>query len=84
MSARERNHLLLPAGHAACELLTPLGESRERLVAEQQVLGDLAARGRAEGAEQQVLLDRELREEPPAFRHERDAEIDDLLRREPR
>ena len=36
---------------------------------------------RAEGAEQQVLLDRQFREQPPAFGHQADAEIDDLLGR---
>ena len=40
-------------------------------------------RDAAVGAEQQVLLDRELRKEPPPFRHQRDAEIDDLLGRAP-
>ena len=33
----------------------------------------------AEGAEQQVLLDGEPREQAPALRHQRDAEVDDLL-----
>ena len=40
---------------------------------------DLRARLRAEGAEQQVFLHRQLGEQPAAFRHQRDAEIDDLL-----
>jgi hypothetical protein len=34
---------------------------------------------RAEGAEQQVLLDRQPRERAAALRHQRDAEVDDLL-----
>ena len=37
------------------------------------------ARGRAIGAEQQVFLDRQQRKQPAALRHQRDAEIDDLL-----
>ena len=45
---------------------------------------DLRARCRAIGAEHQVLLDRQLGEQPPAFGHQRDAEVDDLLGREPR
>ena len=37
------------------------------------------ARGLPVGAEQQVLLDGEPREQPPPLRHQRDAEVDDIL-----
>jgi hypothetical protein len=37
------------------------------------------ARLAAERAEQEILLDGEAREQAAAFRHQRDAEIDDLL-----
>ena len=40
---------------------------------------DLRARLGPEGAEQQVFFHRQFREQPAAFRHQRDAEIDDLL-----
>ena len=56
-----------------------LGKPREGLEADREIAGQLAPRGRAVGAEQQVLLDRELGKQPAAFRHQRDAEIDDLL-----
>ena len=39
----------------------------------------LLARGLAEGAEQQVLLHRQLREQAPALGDQGDAEVDDLL-----
>src|SRR5262245_39127260 len=77
--AAERQHLLLAAAHAAGELAAPLGEPREDLEAERQVACDLATRGRPEGAEQQVLLDGEPREQPAPLGHQRDAEVDDLL-----
>ena len=63
----------------AGELRAALGQPRKRLEAEFEVALELAARGAAEGAEQQILLDRQLGKQPPAFRHQRDAEIDDLL-----
>ena len=77
--AGERQHLLLAAAHRAGELAAPLGQAREGLEAEIEIGLDLRARLRAEGAEQQVFLHRQFREQPAAFRHQRDAEIDDLL-----
>ena len=37
------------------------------------------ARRAAEGAEQEIFLDRQLGKQPAALRHQRDAEIDDLF-----
>ena len=80
ISARaERQHLLLAAAHRAGELRAALGEPREGLEAELEIGLDLRARLRAERAEQQILLDGQTRKQPAAFRHQRDAEIDDLL-----
>src|SRR5258706_863783 len=76
-------HLLLAAAHAAGELLAALGEPRKGLEAERQVVGDVRARRGAVGAEQQVLFDGQAREQPPAFRHQRDTEVDDLFGRAP-
>jgi hypothetical protein len=57
----------------------PLGKPRERLVAGLEILLDLFARGLAERAEREILLDGEARKQPTPLRHQRDAEIDDLL-----
>ena len=77
--ARERQHLLLAAAHRAGELAAPLGQARKRLEAEIEIGLDLRARLRPERAEQQVFFHRQFRKQPAAFRHQRDAEIDDLL-----
>src|SRR6266851_6766073 len=79
--APKRQHLLLPAAHRAGELPAALRERREGLEAVCEIARDVAPRRRAIGAKQQVLLDGELGEEAPALRHQRDAEIDDFLRR---
>src|SRR5215831_11336012 len=81
--AGEREHLLLAAAHAAGELAAPLCKARESLVAERKVPGHRRTRGLPRGAEQQVFLDGQLREKAPSFRHERYAEVDDLLGRAP-
>src|SRR5690606_29026397 len=62
------------------QLSAPFGEARKDFAAEIVILFELLPRGLAERAQHQVLLDRQLREEAAAFRHERDPEIDDLLR----
>jgi hypothetical protein len=77
--AGERQHLLLAAAHGAGELIAPFGQAGERLEAEIKIGLDLRARLRPEGAQQQIFFYRQFREQPAAFRHQRDAEIDDLL-----
>src|SRR5262249_26363194 len=74
-------HLLLAARQAAGELAAALLQARKCLVGGGEIAVDGAARSRAEGAEQQVFLDGQLRKQPPAFRHQGDAEIDNLLGR---
>ena len=56
-----------------------LGQPRKDLEAEIHVGLDLRARLAAAGAEQQIFLHGLAREQAAAFRHQRDAEIDDLL-----
>src|SRR5436190_7508669 len=51
--AGEGQHLLLPPGHRAGKLAAPLGEHRERLVAEGQVSSDLTACQWAKRTEQE-------------------------------
>src|SRR5438445_10126297 len=72
--------LLLAAAHAARELLAARAEHREGLEAEGEVARDVAPGLRSVGAEQEVLLDRQLGEEPPPLRHHGDAQPHDLLR----
>src|SRR5205085_4421334 len=79
--ARQRQHLLLAAGEAAGELAAALAQAREGLVRGFEIALDQAARRRAERAQQQILLDVQLGEQAPAFRHKGDAEIDNLLGR---
>jgi hypothetical protein len=57
-------------------LLFALGQAREGLEAEIEILLALPARLWPEGAEQEVFLDREARKESSSFRHQRNAEID--------
>ncbi len=82
-SAPQGQHLLLAAREAAGKLAPALLEAREGGKAVLQVGMHFLPRGPPEGAEQQVLLHGELGEQAPALRHEGDAEVDDLLGREP-
>ena len=68
---------------AVRQLPPALGQDGKGFIAKGPVPGDRGARLRAEGAQQQVLLHRQLREEPPALGHQRHAEVDDLLRGKP-
>ena len=72
-------HLLLAAGHRSRQLAAPLRQHREGLEREGQVACDLRPGRRAKGAQQQVFLDRELREEPAPLGHQRDPEVDDFF-----
>src|ERR1035437_9374542 len=64
---------------ASITALARFGQAGERLEAEIRMPLDLRARLRPEGAQQQIFFYRQFREQPAAFRHQRDAEIDDLL-----
>src|SRR5262245_44987462 len=63
----DREHLLLATAHAARELSPSLVENREGLEAEREVLSDIAACGASKRAEHQILLDRQLREQPASL-----------------
>src|SRR5450631_2546749 len=65
--ARERQHLLLAAAHAPRELLRSRSEYRKRLEAIGEILRKGGARRAPVSAEQEILVDREAREEPPSF-----------------
>ena len=79
--ARQRQHLLLAAAHRAGELVAPFFQAIEHAVTEVEIACHFGARGRAERAEQEILLDGELGKQPPPLRHQRNAEIDDFFRR---
>ena len=69
--APDRELLLLAAGEGARRPAAELGEDREELVGLAERIAAVAAAPRRE-AEPEVLLDRELAEDPPALRDERD------------
>src|SRR6185503_6956508 len=77
--ARERQHLLLTAAHGAGELALSFREPRKGVEAEVAVAVDLWTCLLARRAEQQVFFHSELWKQPAAFRHQCDAEIDNLL-----
>ena len=52
ISARDGEHLLLPAGHRACQVAVALLQQRKRFIAEGDVFRDVLACLRTEGAEQ--------------------------------
>src|SRR5580704_17809673 len=65
----DRAHLLLAAGERASELAAPLLETREEIEDPVQSLGEARPRRRDEGADAQVLLDREFRKQAAVLRH---------------
>jgi hypothetical protein len=79
--ARDRQLLLLAAGHGAGLLPPPLGEDREPCVDALRHKGRQS--GLAKHAQDQVLLDREIGKDLAALRHIGDAEIADLERSAP-
>src|SRR5271157_6188068 len=79
-SATECQHLLLATGEAAGELTTTLGKPRKSFEADGEIARELGPRSRAIGAEQEIFFDRQHRKQSAPLRHERDAEIDDVLR----
>jgi hypothetical protein len=60
-------------------LLAPLLEPRKEVVHPCHPFGDLRARLRDEGADAQIVLDREAREQAPVLRHVGDAALDDAM-----
>jgi hypothetical protein len=73
-------HLLLAAGQFGPRAAPPLAEHVEELVDRAEPPVPLAGRPGRTGPEQQVLLDREVAENPAAFHAVRDAETDDAVR----
>ena len=78
--ARDRELLLLAAREHACRPRPVLRHDREQLLDPPAVLLDAVAAVAADEPEAQVLLDRQLGEDPAAFRDERDARPRDRLR----
>ena len=77
-------HLLLSSGEGAGRLLAPLAQDGEQLVDVGDVVVELAAPILAPGtAHHQVVLHRQLAEEPPAFRHLAQPAGGDLVRGKP-
>jgi hypothetical protein len=76
--ATDRQHLLLAAGKLVAEVSRPLPEAREQAVDPGR--GPRLALPAAIGEKsQQMLVDRQIRETLPAFRHQRDAGAADAI-----
>ena len=82
--ARDRELLLLAAGERARVPVAELLDDREQLVDLGDVLVDAVALAAAGETEPEVLLDRELGEEPSPLGNERDPAPRDVLRGAPR
>ena len=78
--ARDRELLLLAARERARGAASELAHDREELVGALDGLRSHRPASAAGETEPEVLLDRELAEDPPAFGHERDAAARDVLR----
>ena len=72
--------MLLAARHGPGNLLAPLAKFREQGQNPVEISLFVHPRPLTVGAEPQVLLDIEIAEDGPPFRHERDAAGDDLVR----
>ena len=79
--APDRAHLLLAARHGAGRLQAAVLQPGKQMIDVVELLGEAGARGRDEGADTQILLDRQLWKQPAVFRHMRDAMLDDVMRR---
>ncbi len=78
----DRDHLLLAARKRAGELAAALEKARKQRVDPLAAFRVMAARLREEGADAQILLDRQLGEEPPVLGNMGDAGLDDAMRRQ--
>ena len=74
------DHLLLAAGQRRRRRAAPLLQHGKELVDRGEAPRTVDAP--AIGADQEIFLDRERSEQPPAFRHQRHAELDDLVGRQ--
>ena len=78
----DREHLLFATGQLAAAVVAPLREAREQPVHFRESPG-LRATIASGGESDQVFLDRQIGEDLPAFRDDRDTESRDLVGREP-
>ena len=76
--AADRAHLLLAARHGAGRLRAAVLQPRKEAVDLVELLGEARARRRDEGADAQILLDRQPRKQPAVLRHMGDAVLDDV------
>ena len=81
--AAHREHLLLAAREAARSLALALGQHGKERVHALEALAVVRPRRGQERAHLQIVGHGELREEPPALGHVRDAVGDDVIRRMP-
>ncbi len=79
--AAEREHLLLAAGERSGALALALREAWKKSEDFFQLSVFLLLRARGKGAQLEILPDGHRGKEPSAFRHQRDAMLDDPLRR---
>ncbi len=79
--AADRHHLLLAAAHGARRLGEAFLEAREKLQHALQVALGAVAGAAGIGAELKVLAHGQVGEDAASLRHQRDAGLDDLVRR---
>ena len=79
-AAADGDHLLLPAGQRRARRVTSLPQHGKQPINRGE--GPRSVKVPAVGADQQIFLDRERRKQPAAFRHQSEAELDDLERRQ--
>jgi hypothetical protein len=79
--AAHRDHLLLAARERPCELLAALVQAREQAVYAVEVLAEVGAAAQVR-AQLEVLAHTERSEEPAVLRHDRDAPLDPVRRRD--
>jgi hypothetical protein len=81
ISASDRHHLPLAAGHGAHDLLGALLESWEQTQDARQILRLALPRTQGIGAEDEIFLHGQIGEDTAVLGHERNAGLDDLVRR---
>ena len=82
--AADRHHLLLAAAHGAGLLGEALGQPGKQRDDRARFSVSERARAPRIGAEREVLAHRQFGEDAAPFRHQRDAGLDDLVRRQRR
>src|SRR5690606_30633279 len=80
--AGDRQHLLLAPRHGRGTLATTLGKAREHVEYALPAARLAIARPRGQGAEAEVLVDRQFAEQATSLGYQRDTTLDEPVRRQ--